>query len=169
MEPFISPLLSIGPRDPLWLVLAFLLGLLALPLLRRPLGWLLARTDHSELMTLYGVALALVGADLFELVGIKGDLGALVADLLVASHQANLMTLERLQRAGYMGRIAATTRHPDEAATLRERGVDLVYDLYQEAGQGFADAVEEAIFGSVRPPITPRLQKRTHTNGGKMP
>lgn len=366
---------SAGKMPSLWA-----LSLLALPLMRRPLGWLLARTDHGELMILYGIALALVGADLFELVGIKGDLGALAAGLLVASHpkadelaksllgfkdlflvgfflsvgmtalptwesllvagllmlllplktmlyfllflatriragnswraasnlanysefslivgsvavaagwldpfwittfaialslsfilgspiiairddlyrrwrpwlkrlehprrvageedlslgparlaifgmgrigtsaydrlnsalpdgvigvdfdeeridqheaagrrvlrgdptnpdfwtrlqdgiggiewillalpshKANLMTLDRLEEVGYQGRIAATSRHPDEAEALRKRGVHLVYDLYQEAGQGFADAVEEAIFGRVPPP-----------------
>lgn len=360
---------SSGKLPSLWA-----LGLLALPLLRRPVGWLLARTDHGELMILFGVVLALAGADLFELVGIKGDLGALAAGMLVASHpkadelaksllgfkdlfllgfflsvgmtalpsweslllasllmlllplktmlyfflfllariragnawraasnlanysefslivgsvavasgwldpqwiavfaialslsyilgapiiavrdqlyrrwrpllkrlehpvrvageedlslgpariavfgmgrigtsaydrldkalpgavvgvdfdderidahqaqgrhvvrgdptnpdfwtrlrdgvagiewillalpshQANLMTLDRLREIGYQGRIAATTRHPDEAEALRSQGVHLVYDLYQEAGQGFADTVEDVIF-----------------------
>ena len=47
---------------------------------------LLARVGHGELLILYGFLLALGGAELFELVQIKGDLGALVLGVLVASH-----------------------------------------------------------------------------------
>ena len=62
---------------------AFLLILLlpAAWLLRRLLGQL----GHDELLPLYGVALALApGYALFEAVGLKGDLGALVMGMLLA-------------------------------------------------------------------------------------
>ena len=53
----------------------------------RPLLFRLMRsTGHGELFILYGFVLALGGAELFELVGMKGDLGALVLGVLVASH-----------------------------------------------------------------------------------
>jgi glutathione-regulated potassium-efflux system ancillary protein KefC len=46
---------------------------------------LLARLDHGELLPLFGLALALgPGYALFEAVGLKGDLGALVIGLLLA-------------------------------------------------------------------------------------
>ena len=46
---------------------------------------LLARIDHGELMPLFGLALAIgPGYALFEAVGLKGDLGALVIGLLLA-------------------------------------------------------------------------------------
>ena len=48
---------------------------------------LLARSGHGELFTLFGLALALGGAELFELVGVKGDLGALIIGGLLAGHQ----------------------------------------------------------------------------------
>ena len=51
------------------------------PLLRR----LLEYVGHGELLVLYGLVLALGGAELFELVGMKGDLGALVMGVLIAS------------------------------------------------------------------------------------
>lgn len=48
---------------------------------------LLARSGHGELFTLFGLALALGGAEVFELVGIKGDLGALIIGAMLAGHQ----------------------------------------------------------------------------------
>ena len=54
--------------------------------LRHLLQRVLALTGHGELLILYGIVLAVGGADLFELVGMKGDLGALVIGMLLASH-----------------------------------------------------------------------------------
>lgn len=62
-------------------------ALLLLVFLIRPLGAVLNRVGHGELLALYGFFLALGGAELFELFGLKGDLGALIAGLLVASHR----------------------------------------------------------------------------------
>lgn len=60
-----------------------LLGLLA----SRPLlVLLLKRAGHGELLILYGLVLALGGSTLFELVGLKGDLGALFFGVLLAQH-----------------------------------------------------------------------------------
>lgn len=53
----------------------------------RPLLWsLLNRAGHGELQVLFGLVLALGGAGLFELVDLKGDLGALVFGVLMAGH-----------------------------------------------------------------------------------
>ena len=63
-----------------------LLLLLLIP--ARPLlTLLLERVGHGELLVLYSLLLALGGAQVFELVGLKGDLGALVLGVLVASHE----------------------------------------------------------------------------------
>jgi len=48
---------------------------------------LLARCGHGELFTLCGLGLALGGVELFELAGIKGDLGALIIGASLAGHQ----------------------------------------------------------------------------------
>lgn len=61
--------------------------LLALWPLRGVITKLLAQAGHGELFTLFGLALALGGAQLFELVGIKGDLGALIIGALLAGTQ----------------------------------------------------------------------------------
>lgn len=78
---------------------------LLLPLLwflREPVQRMLSHAGHGELFTLSGMGLALGGAALFELVGLKGDLGALVVGALLANSQKskelsrNLMNLKDL-------------------------------------------------------------------------
>ncbi|MFK8029069.1 MAG: cation:proton antiporter [Gammaproteobacteria bacterium] len=59
--------------------------LLLIPL-RPVMLHLLSRVGHGELLVLYGFLLALGGAELFEMVGLKGDLGALVLGVVIASH-----------------------------------------------------------------------------------
>lgn len=61
-------------------------ALIALWPARRMLYALLDRIGHGELLVLFGFLLALTGAEIFELVGLKGDLGALVLGILVANH-----------------------------------------------------------------------------------
>lgn len=62
------------------------LSLLALIPLRPLLHRLLERSGHGELLILFGLSLALGGAQLFELFSIKGDLGALILGVMLASH-----------------------------------------------------------------------------------
>ncbi|MEA3456599.1 MAG: cation:proton antiporter family protein [Campylobacterota bacterium] len=72
---------SAGKLPSLWALLLILL----IPL-RYLFQYLLQKTDHGELLILYGFVLALGGAELFELVGVKGDLGALVMGVLISTH-----------------------------------------------------------------------------------
>ena len=72
---------STGKIPSLWALLLFLL----IPL--RPLfQHFLQKTGHGELLILYGLVLALGGAELFELAGVKGDLGALIMGVLISTH-----------------------------------------------------------------------------------
>ena len=48
---------------------------------------LLSLAGHGELFTLCGLAMAVLGAQMFELVGIKGDLGALLLGTILAGDQ----------------------------------------------------------------------------------
>ncbi len=64
--------------------LALLLFLL-IPL-RPLLHYLLRKIGHGELLILYGMVLALGGAELFELGGVKDDLGALIMGVLISTH-----------------------------------------------------------------------------------
>ncbi|MEL7045213.1 MAG: cation:proton antiporter family protein [Pseudomonadota bacterium] len=70
-------------KTPEWSALWLLLLLPA----RRPIIRLLRIAGHGELFTLAGFALALLGAQLFDSVGIKGDLGALLIGVLLSGEQ----------------------------------------------------------------------------------
>ncbi|WP_462330719.1 cation:proton antiporter domain-containing protein [Thiohalocapsa halophila] len=72
---------SAGKVPSLWAVLLF-----ALVFARPVLSWLLERAGHGELLLLFGLTLGLGGAEVFKLVDVKGDLGALLLGILVASH-----------------------------------------------------------------------------------
>ncbi|MDH3354278.1 MAG: cation:proton antiporter [Chromatiales bacterium] len=72
---------STGKIPSPWALLLFLL----IP--ARPfLHYLLKKTGHGELMILYGLVLALGGAELFELGGVKDDLGAIIMGVLISTH-----------------------------------------------------------------------------------
>ncbi|MEH6824814.1 MAG: cation:proton antiporter [Motiliproteus sp.] len=60
-------------------------ALLGLPLIRPLLNRLLVRSGHGEVQVLYGLVVAVSASALFELVGMKGDLGALVIGVLLSS------------------------------------------------------------------------------------
>ncbi len=59
--------------------------------------------------------------------------------LTMPAHQANLAAALRLRELGYTGRIAVTTKFPDEAAELEQHGVEFAFNIYAEAGTGFAN------------------------------
>jgi len=73
--------ISSGKVPSVWAVL-----LLGLPLLRKPIIWLLKKSGHGEMLILFGFMLALSGAELFSAAGIKPDLGALVAGMIIANN-----------------------------------------------------------------------------------
>jgi glutathione-regulated potassium-efflux system ancillary protein KefC len=65
------------------------LGLILLWPAAKLMRALLDRVGHGDLQVLYGAFLSLVvGYGLFEAVGVKGDLGALIVGMLLASHPA---------------------------------------------------------------------------------
>lgn len=64
----------------------YALGLLAIFPLRTIIFKLIDQAGHGELIPLGGFFIALGSYELFELVSIKGDLGALIAGMFLASH-----------------------------------------------------------------------------------
>ena len=60
-------------------------ALLALPLLRPLLVFLLKQAGHGELLILFGIAVALGSAELFEMVHLEGGLGALLFGVLLSN------------------------------------------------------------------------------------
>lgn len=62
------------------------IGLFALIWLRPVINRIVDQAGHGEMLPLTGLFLALGGYELFYLVGVKGDLGALIFGILLASH-----------------------------------------------------------------------------------
>jgi hypothetical protein len=61
--------------------------------------------------------------------------------LALPNLQANLDALEQLRESSFSGRVAATARYPDDEEPLRKFGATAVFNIYTEAGTGFADHV----------------------------
>ena len=70
-----------GKMPSIWAI-----ALLALPLVRPVLNKLLDRSGHGEMLPLAGFFLALSFGELFDLLGLKAHLGALVAGILLSGH-----------------------------------------------------------------------------------
>lgn len=72
--------------------------------------------------------------------------------LAMPKHQANVKAVETLKRHGYDGVVAVSARFPDQVRELRHLGVDTAFNLYQEAGTGFAAHVT-GVFLQQRPDL----------------
>lgn len=66
-------------------VSSYAVVLLALPLLRPLLFYILRACGHGELLVLFGVAVTIGAAELFELFNLKGGLGALIFGILLGN------------------------------------------------------------------------------------
>lgn len=100
--------LSTGEIPSWWALLVIAL----LPLVRKAFMLMMDLVGHGELMTLFGLVLALsAGAAVFDLVGLKPDLGALVLGMLIASHPRaremadQLMSLKDVLLVGFFLQI----------------------------------------------------------------
>ncbi len=74
--------ISAGKLPSIWA-----LSLFALIPARHGLGYIMHLSGNRELLVVFGLTAALGGAALFELVGLKGDLGALLVGVLLAQHE----------------------------------------------------------------------------------
>lgn len=69
----------------------------------------------------------------------------------------NLFAAEHLLKVGFDGTIAAIAKYPDDEPALRQAGVHLVFNLYAEAGAGFARHVCAEAGSSGSGPLTPAV------------
>lgn len=75
-----------------------------------------------------------------------------LAVLAMPKHGANVHTAETLKRHEFQGVVAATGKFDDEVKELRELGLDTAFNIYHEAGSGFADHVCH-VFAQQRPDL----------------
>ena len=59
--------------------------------------------------------------------------------------EENLFAFQQLEANGYTGKIAATAKYDDQVTMLKEAGVHAAYNIYGEAGAGFANHVCEEL------------------------
>ncbi|ART81311.1 potassium transporter Kef [Oceanisphaera profunda] len=64
--------------------------------------------------------------------------------LAMPNHAGNLYALEQIRHNHFKGRVAAIICYPDEGAQLRDLGADDIFNIYEEAGSGFARHVIES-------------------------
>ncbi|OBT06760.1 potassium transporter Kef [Shewanella sp. UCD-FRSSP16_17] len=61
--------------------------------------------------------------------------------LAMPHHVGNMFAVEQLKKLEYKGKISAIVQYSEDALSLKEQGVDSVYNLYEAAGAGFVDNV----------------------------
>lgn len=58
--------------------------------------------------------------------------------LAMPHHSGNLYAIQQLKHRSFQGKIAAIVRYQDDISSLQENGVHAVFNVYDEAGAGFA-------------------------------
>ena len=95
-------------------------------------------------------------SDFWERVSLRDHIDLVV--LAMPNHVANVHAAQTLKRHGYEGVVAATGKFDDDVRELRELGVDTAFNLYSEAGTGFAHHVYN-VFRQQRPDLVSAYRK----------
>lgn len=82
--------------------------------------------------------------------------------LAMPKHGANVHAAETLKRHDYGGVVAATGKFDDEVRELRELKLDTAFNIYNEAGAGFAAHVLD-VFDQQRPDISSELRSASQS------
>ena len=61
--------------------------------------------------------------------------------LAMPAHDSNIHAYELLRASHFEGKVAAIARFADEVEALKQAGVDVAFNMYAEAGSGFAGHV----------------------------
>ncbi|MGQ0657069.1 MAG: cation:proton antiporter domain-containing protein [Chromatiales bacterium] len=60
--------------------------------------------------------------------------------------QANQFAARQLRRRGFRGLISAASRHPEDARAIAAAGASMTFNIFDEAGVGFAEHVWEELY-----------------------
>lgn len=63
--------------------------------------------------------------------------------------EENLSAFRLLEEIGFSGKIAATAKYDDQVEMLKNAGLDAAYNIYGEAGAGFAKHVSEQVCDNI--------------------
>ena len=64
--------------------------------------------------------------------------------LAISNHKANLLAIEEIKAAGFTGPITAAAHFEDHRQQLEQAGATAAYNIFAEAGAGYADHVCQA-------------------------
>ncbi len=70
--------------------------------------------------------------------------------LAMPNTKENIFATQQLNKQGFSGKIAAVAKYPDEIKLLQQTGVHAVFNLYAEAGAGFAEHICETILYEIK-------------------
>ena len=66
--------------------------------------------------------------------------------LATSSHITHMNVIKQLEELNCSPRVAALSRFEDEMLELKESGVEVVFNLYEEAGVGFAEHAYQSFY-----------------------
>ena len=69
--------------------------------------------------------------------------------LVPSSHATHMSVINQLKQIHCDIKVSAISRYDDEMQDLHEAGVQVVFNLYEEAGFGFANHTYNQIFGKL--------------------
>lgn len=82
--------------------------------------------------------------DFWEMLKMRGGFKELELILLaMPKHRSNMFALEQLKKANFQGGIAAIAMYDDQRQELLKAGAQAAYNIFGEAGAGFAEHVYE--------------------------
>lgn len=100
-------------------------------------------------------------SDFWERVSVRDNIDLVV--LAMPKHTSNVHAARTLRRHGFPGVVTATGKFDDEVRELREMGLDTAFNIYSEAGSGFADHVF-TVFTQQRPDLANAWRKARSDN-----
>jgi len=115
-----------------------------------------ATVEHHRLAERNVLLADATDSDFWEKVRVKENLDLVV--LAMPKHLANVEAARTLLRHEFEGVVIATGEFDDHVRELREIGLDTAFNLYSEAGAGFADHIFK-VFNQQRPDLTSSWRK----------
>ncbi|MFK7849908.1 MAG: cation:proton antiporter [Akkermansiaceae bacterium] len=96
-------------------------------------------------------------SDFWERVSVRDNLDLVV--LAMPKHGSNVQAAKTLKRHKFEGVVTATGKFDDEVKQLRDFGLDTAFNIYSEAGLGFAEHVYK-VFSQQRPDLASSWRKQ---------
>ena len=64
--------------------------------------------------------------------------------------EENLFAFQQLEENDFKGKVAGTAKYDDQVDMLKAAGFNAAYNIYGEAGSGFANHVSDQLCGDIK-------------------